>query len=75
MTLLSADYQQGTSTQGGVGDGNVNKEYLAFHADTNLKWFDDPVGQERVRSMFIAQLVYDMETMNVRVGGIVKPRS
>ena len=27
-------------------DGNINKQYMAFHADTNLKWYDNTKGRD-----------------------------
>ena len=47
---------------------------MAFHADTNPKWFDRPHNETRVRSMFIAELEYNMtEPGLVSVTRLVEP--
>ncbi len=62
-----------TSTQGGVGGGNFGKGYMAFHADTNMKWFEDPENTERIRSMFIIKLEYSGQGDMLDVIGLVDP--
>jgi len=62
-----------TSNQGGVGDGNFAKGYMAFHADTNLKWFENPLNETRVRSMFVAELDYWGQEDMLKVVGLVEP--
>ena len=71
-----------SSNQGGVGDGNVNKEYMVFHGDINEKWFghenigyEEQVekGWERRRGMFVAELDYLGQDDMIKVAGLVKP--
>lgn len=71
-----------SSNSGGVGDGNVNKEYMVFHADTNEKWFgheyvgyEEQVenGWERRRSMFVAELDYWGQLDMIKVAGLLAP--
>lgn len=62
-----------TPNQGGVGDGNFGKGYMPFHADTNLKWFENPQKETRVRSMFIAKLEYWGQEDMLKVVGLVEP--
>ena len=51
----------------------MNKEYMAFHADTNMKWYGDEENETRVRSMFIAELEYWGQESMVKVKGMVVP--
>ena len=46
---------------------------MAFHADTNLKWFEDEENETRVRSMFIAELEYWGQESMVKLKGLVQP--
>ena len=62
-----------SSSNQGVGDGIFYKNYIAFHADTNLRWFEDPDGEERVRSMFIVELEYNGQEDMVKVKDHVEP--
>ena len=71
-----------TSNNGGVGDGNINKQYMIFHGDINEKWFgheyvgyEEQVskGWERKRGMFVAELDYWGQEDMIRVSGLVKP--
>ncbi len=70
------------SSQGGVGDGNANKDYMVFHGDINEKWFghedvayEEQVkkGWERRRGMFVAELNYMGQDDMIKVAGLVQP--
>ena len=71
-----------SSTNGGVGDGNINKQYMVFHADINDQWYghehiageeQKKRGWERKRGMFVAELAYGGEEDMVVVKGLVDP--
>ena len=51
----------------------MNKQYMAFHADTNLKWYKNEKTETRVRSMFIAELEYWGQESMVKVKRLVEP--
>ena len=47
---------------------------MAFHADTNPAWFDNPKKATRVRSMFIAELEYKLDEAGmVGVKKLIRP--
>lgn len=71
-----------TSNTGGVGDGNINKGYMVFHADINEKWYgheDAPYetqvkkGWERRRGMFIGQMQYVGTDDMIDFVGVLSP--
>jgi hypothetical protein len=63
------------SNQGGVGNGNFGKQFMAFHADINSNWFKDPVHVNRTRGMFIARLGYWGQESMLKLVGLVEPGS
>ena len=72
------------SNQSGVRNGNIYKQFMVFHADVNMAYFDHPEamsqeertknGWDRRRGMFIAELEYWGQEDMVKVKGLVDPR-
>lgn len=56
--------------------GEVNQQFLGFHADVHVEWFNsgEPlVGASRRRGFFIAELDYPDTTQGLAVGELLKP--
>ncbi len=62
MAKVNAPGGAGVSLSGGV---------MVFHADLNLRWFEDQEGEERVRGMFAAGLRYIGEESGLEFGGLL----
>lgn len=56
--------------------GEVNQQFLGFHADVHVEWFNsgEPlVGGSRRRGFFIAELAYPATTGGLALGSLQKP--
>jgi hypothetical protein len=73
-----------TSNSGGVGDGNINKQFMVFHADVNAEWFEHEnvdfqtqveKGWDRRRGMFVGELQYVGVDDMIEFVGLIGPSS